>query len=96
MGIPDHLTYLLRNLYAFQEETARTRHGTTNWFQLGVCQGHKMSRCLFNLYAEYIMQNAGLNKAQAEIKIARKISVMSDMQIIPPLWQNLKRNERVS
>ena len=74
MGIPDHLTCLLRNLYAGQEETVRTRHGTTDWFQIrkGVCQGCILSPCLFNLYAEYIMQNAGLDEAQAGIKITRR------------------------
>ena len=72
MGIPDHLTYLLRNLYAGQEATVRTRHGTTNWFQIGkgVCQDCIFSPCLFNLYAEYIMRNAGLEETQAGIKIA--------------------------
>src|SRR5574337_1008768 len=72
MGLPDHLTYLLRNLYAGQEATVRTGHGTTDWFQIGkgVCQGCILSPCLFNLYAEYIMQNARLDEAQAGIKIA--------------------------
>ena len=72
MGIPDHLTYLLRNLYAGQEATVRTGHGTTDWFQIrkGVCQGCILSPCLFNLYAEYIMENARLEEAQAGIKIA--------------------------
>ena len=72
MGIPDHLTCLLRNLYAGQEATVRTGHGTTDWFQIrkGVRQGCILSPCLFNLYAEYIMQNAGLDEAQAGIKIA--------------------------
>ena len=72
MGIPDHLTCLLRNLYAGQETTARTGHGTTDWFQIGkrVRQGCILSPCIFNLYAEYIMRNAGLEKAQAGIKIA--------------------------
>ena len=74
MGIPDHLTCLLRNLYAGQEATVRTGHGTTDWFQIrkGVCQGCILSPCLFKLYAEYIMQNAGLDEAQAGIKIARR------------------------
>ena len=74
MGIPDHLTCLLINLYAGQEETVRTGHGTTDWFQIGkgTCQGCKLSHCLYNLYAEYIMQNAGLDKAQAGIKVAGK------------------------
>ena len=73
-GIPDHLTYLLRNLYASQEATVRTGHGTIDWFQTGkgVCQGCILSPCLFNLYAEYIMKNAGLEEAQAGIKIARR------------------------
>ena len=73
MGIPDHLTCLLRNLYAGQEATVRTRNGTTDWFQIGkgVCQGCILSPCLFNLYAEYIMRNAGLDEAQAGIKTAR-------------------------
>ena len=72
MGIPDHLTCLLRNLCAAQEATVRTGHGTTDWFQIekGVCQGCILSRCLFNLYAEYIMINAWLDEAQAEFKIA--------------------------
>ena len=74
MGIPDHLTCLLRNLYPSQEATVRTGHGTTDWFQIGkgVHQGCVFSPCLFNLYAEYIMRNAGLDKAQAGIKIARR------------------------
>ena len=74
MGIPDHLTCLLRNLYAGQEATVRTGHGTTVWFQIGkgICQGCILSPCLFNLYAEYIMQNVGLDETQAEIKIARR------------------------
>ena len=76
MGIPDHLTCLLRNLYAGQEATVRTGHGTTDWFQIGkgICQGCILSPCLFNLYAEYISfsRNAGLEEAQAGIKIARR------------------------
>ena len=74
MGIPDHLTCLLRNLYSGQEATVRTKHGTTDWVQIGkeVCQGCVLSPCLFNLYAEYIMRNAGLDEAQAGIKIARR------------------------
>ena len=72
MGLPDHLTCLLRNLYADQEATDRTGRGTTEWFQTGkgVCQGCILSPCLFNLYAEYIMRNTGLEEAQAGIKIA--------------------------
>ena len=76
MGIPDHLTCLLRNLYAGQEARVRTGHGTTDWFQIGkgVRQGCILSPCLFNLYAEYIMRNTGLEEAQAGIKIARSIN----------------------
>ena len=74
MGIPDYLTCLLRNLYAGQEATVRTGHGTTDWFQTGkeVCQGCILSLCLFSLYAEYIMRNAGLDEAQTGIKTARR------------------------
>ena len=74
MGIPEHLTCLLRNLYAGQEATDGTGHGTTDWFQIGkgVCQGYILSSCLFNLYAEYIMQNARLGEVQDGIKIAKK------------------------
>ena len=76
MGIPDHLTCLLRNLYVGQEATVRTGHGTTDWFQIGkgVRQGCILSLCLFNLYAEYIVRNAGLEEAQAGIKIAKRIN----------------------
>ena len=89
MGIPDHLTCLLRNLYARQEATVRTGHGTTDWFQIGkgVCQGCILSPCLFNFYAEYIMRNAGL-----EWRFPGEISITSDMQMTPPLWQKLKRS----
>ena len=74
MGIPDHLTGLLRNLYAGQEATVRSGHGTKDWFQIGegVCQGCILSPCLFNLYAEYIMRNSRLDESQAGIKIARR------------------------
>ena len=87
MGIPDHLTCLLRNLYAGQEATVRTAHGTTDWFQIGkgVRQGCILSPCLFNLYAEYIMRSPGLEEAQAGIKIGGEISITSDMQMTPPL-----------
>ena len=81
MEIPDHLICLLRNLYIGQEAPVRTRHGTTDWFQIGkgVHQGCRMSPCLFNLYAEYIMQNAGLDEAQAGIKISgRNINNLRD------------------
>ena len=92
MGIRDHLTYLLRNLYAGQEATVRTGHGTTDWFQIrkGVRQGCILSPCLFNLYEEYIMRNAGLEEAQAGIKMLGEISITSDMQTAPPLWQKVK------
>ena len=85
MGLPDHLTYLLKNQYAGQEATVRTRHGITDWFQIGkgVCQGCILSPSLFIFYAEYIMRNAGLDKSQAGIKIARRISTTSDMQMTP-------------
>ena len=94
MGIPDHLTCLLRNLYAGQEATMRTVHGTTDWFQVrkGVHQVCILSPCLFNLYAEYIMRNAGLEETQAGIKIAGRISITSDMQMTPTLWHKMKRN----
>ena len=85
MGIPDLLTCLLRNLYAGQEATVGTGHGTTDWFQIGkgVCQGCILSPCLFNLYVEYIMRNAGLEEAQAGIRSPGVISVTSDMQMTP-------------
>ena len=81
MGVPDHLTFVLRNLCAGQEATVRTGHGTTDWFQIvkGVHQGCILSPCLFNLYAEYIRRKAGLEEAQAEITIAGEISITSDM-----------------
>ena len=92
MGIPDHLTCLLRNLYVGQETTVRTGHETTDWFQLGngVRQSCISSPCLFNFYAEYIMRNAGLDEAQAGFKIARRNIITSDMQMTPPLWQKVK------
>ena len=89
MGIPDHLTCLLRNLYEGQEATVRTGHGTTDWLQTGkgVRQGCILSSCLFNLlYAEYIMRSAGLEEAQAGIKTAGKNINNSDMQMTTPLW----------
>ena len=95
MGIPDDLTSLLRNLYAGQEATVRTRYGTMDWFHIGkgVHQCCILSLCLFNLYAEYIMRNAGLDEAKAGIKIAgREISITLDMQMTPPLWQKVKKN----
>ena len=95
MGIPDHLVCLLRNLYAGQEATATTGHGTTDWFQIGkeVHQGCILPPWLFNLYTEYIMRNAGLEEAQTGIKIAW---ITSDMQMTPPLWQKVKRNTKAS
>ena len=94
MGIPDHLIRLLRNLYADQEATIRTGHGTTDCFQIrkGIYQGCMLSPCLFNLYAEYIIRNTGLEEAQAGIKLPGEISVTSDMQMTPPLWQKVKNN----
>ena len=94
MGIPDYLTCLLRNLYAGEEAIVRTGCGITDWFQIGkgVRQGCILSPCLFNLYAEYTMRNAGLDEAQAGIKIAGKISITSSRQMIPPEWQKVKRN----
>ena len=92
IGIPDHITCLLRNLYAGQEATVRTGHGTTDWFQIGkgVCQGCILSPCLFNLYAEYFMRNARLDEAHLESRLQGEISITSDMQMTPPLWQKVK------
>ena len=94
MGIPDHLTCLLRNLYAGQEATVRTGHGATDWFQIrkGVCQGYILSPCLFSLYAEYIMKNPGWLMHKLESKLPGEISITSDIQMTPPLWQKAKRN----
>ena len=94
MGMPDHLTCFLRNLYAGQEATVRTGRGTTDWFQIGkgVCQGCILSSCLFNLYAEYIMRNAKLDETQAGIRLLGEISITSDTQMIPPLRQKAKKN----
>ena len=94
MGIPGHLTCFLRNLYAGQEATVRTGHETMDWFKIekGVHQGCILSPCLFNLYAEHIMQNAELDEAQVGIRVPGEISITSDMQMIPPLWQKTKRN----
>ena len=94
MGIPDHLTCLLRNLYAGQEATVRTGHGTTEWFQIRkeAHQGCILSPCLFSLYAEYIMRNAGLEEAQAGIKIARRNINNLRYAMTPWLWQKVKKN----
>ena len=102
MGIPDHLTWLLRNLYAGQEATVRTGHGTTDWLQIrkGVYQACILSSCLFNLYAEYIMRNARLNEAQAGVKIAgRNINNLryaddttESKEELSALWQKAKKN----
>ena len=93
MGIPYHLTYLLRNLYAGREPTDRPGHGT-DWFQIGkgIRQGCILSPCLFNFYAEYIVRNAGLDEAQLESRLPGEISITSDMQMTPPLWQKVKKN----
>ena len=92
MGIPDRLTYLLRNRYAGQEATVRTGHGTSDWFQIGkgVRQGCILSLCLFNLYAEYIMRDAGLEKHNLESRLPGEISITSDMRMTLPLWQKVK------
>ena len=108
VGIPDHLTCLLRNLYAGQEAAVRTGHGTTDWFQVGkgVRQGCILSPCLFNLYAEYIMRNAGLDEAQAGLKIAGRninnlrytdnISVMAESkELKSPLMKVKEESEKV-
>ena len=94
MGIPDHLTCLMRILYTGQEATVRTEHGKTDWFQIGegVRQGCILSPCLFSVYAEYIMRNAGLDEAQAGSRLLVEISITSDMQMTPPLWQKVKKN----
>ena len=92
MGIPDHLTCLLRNLYVDYESIVRTRHGTMDWFQIGkaVRQGCILSPCLFNLYAEYVMWIAKLDEAQPESRLPGEISITSDMQMTLPLWQKAK------
>ena len=99
MGILDHLTWLVINLYAGQEETVRNGHRTTDWFQIGkgVCQGCILSPCLFNLYAEYIMQKLpGWMKCKLESRLPGEISITSYMEMTPPLWQKVKRNWRAS
>ena len=92
MGIPEHLTFLLKNLYAGQETTVRTRHGTKNWFQIGkgLCEGCILSPYLFNYYAEYIMWMQGQMKHKLESRPLGEISITSDMQMTPSLWQKAK------
>ena len=94
MGIPDHLSCLLRNLYAGQEATVRTGHGTTDWFQIGkgVHQGCILSPCLFNLYQSTTWEMLGCKKHKLESRFPGEISITSDMQMTPPLWQKVKRN----
>ena len=94
MGIPDHLTCLLRNLYADQEGTVRTGH-KTDWCQVGkgVCQGCILSPSLLNLYAEYILRNGGLDEAQVELRLLGEISITLDMQVTPSLWQKVQRTK---
>ena len=94
MVIPDHFSCLLRNLYAGQEAKFRTGHGTMDWLQIGkgVHQGCILSLCLFNLYAGYIMGNAGLDEAQLKSRLLGEISITSGMQMTPPLWQKAKSN----
>ena len=97
MGIPDHLTCLLRNVYAGQEATVRTGHGTTDWFQIGkgIHQGYILSPCLFKFYAEYIMRNwKDWKKHKLESRLPGEISVTSDMQMTPSLWQKVKRTKK--
>ena len=94
MGIPDHLICLQRNLYTGQEATFRTGHETMDWFQIGkgVCQGCILSPCLFNLYAEYIIEKPWLDEAQAGIKIARRSISNLRYTMTPPLWLKVKKN----
>ena len=94
MEIPDHLTCLLRSLYAGQKATVRTRHGKMELYQIekGICRGYMLSPCLFNLFAEHIMQNAGLDEAQVESGLPGEISIASDMPMTPPSWLKAKKN----
>ena len=94
MGVPDHLTCLLRNLYAGQEATVRTGNETMDWFQIGkgVHQVCILSLCLFNLNAQYIMRNAGLDEAKLESRLLREIAIISDMQMTPCLLEKVKKN----
>ena len=94
MGIPDHLTCLLRNLFVGQEATVRTGHGISDWFQIGkgVRQGCILSLCLFNLYAEYIMEMRSWMKHKLESRLLGELSITSDMQMTPPVWQKAKKS----
>ena len=94
MGVPNHLICLLRNLYAGQEATVRTGHGTTDWFQIGkgLRQGSILSPCLFNLYAEYIMKMLNWKKHKLESRFPGEIPITSHMQMSLPIWQKVKRN----
>ena len=94
MGIPDHLTCLMRHLYAGQEATVGTGHGTTDWFQIGkgVRQGCILSPCLFNIMQSTKCEMPGLEKQKLESRLLGEISITSDMQITPPLWQKVKKN----
>ena len=94
MGIPNHLTCLLRNLYTGQETTVITGHGTTDWFQIGkgVHQGCILSPCLFHLDEEYLTWNAGLDEHKLESRLLGEVSITSDMQMTPSLWQKAKKN----
>ena len=94
MGISDHITCLLGNLYAGQEATVRTRHGIMDWFKIGkgVHQRYILSLCLFNLYAEYIMRNARVDESKAVSRLLGEISTISDMQMISLKWQKVKKN----
>ena len=94
IGISDHIICLLRNMFAGPEATVKTRHGTTDWFQIGKEEalGFILSPCLFNLYAEYIMWSAGLDEAQAESRSPGEIPITSDKRMTPRLWQKVKKN----
>ena len=94
MGIPDHLICLLRNLYAGQEETVRTGHGTTDWFQIG--KGCILSPCLFNLYQSTSCEMPGWVKRKLESRLSGEISIISDTQMTPPVWQKAKKKQRTS
>ena len=94
MGIPDHLICLLRNLYAGQEAAVRIQHETADWHQIGkgVCQGCILPPCLFNLYAQYIIRNDGLDETQVESRLPGETSITSNTQMMPPLWQKVRKN----